>query len=378
MKRLFLAAMALCLSLAPTTFAAPALKEKPKDIDVVLCLDVSGSMNGLVNSAKAKLWDIVNELGKVKPTPNLRVSLYSYGHQTYSKESGWVRQEIALSDDLDLVYKKLNALTLNGGTELVARVSKTALMNEKWATTKGSLRIIFVCGNESASQDKEVSLEQVAKVAIEKDVIINTIYCTSPRFPEDKGWSQLAKLSEGSHARIDQDNGIVNVKTPHDKKLAELSGKLNSTYLACGTDKQREFRKRNQEAQDRNAGLASPSSSASRALSKASALYRNSSWDLVDKFKADPKKFDLKTIKVEHLPKEMQKMKPAERLAHIKKMLEERTKVQKEIQDLSKKRQSFIQAEMKKRNLKTDKAFDTAIKKVLNTQAARKGIEIPK
>ena len=40
-------------------------------------------MNGLIDSAKNKLWDIVNELAKAKPTPNLRVALYSYGHTTY-------------------------------------------------------------------------------------------------------------------------------------------------------------------------------------------------------------------------------------------------------------------------------------------------------
>src|SRR5215510_4821742 len=40
---------------------------KPQNIDVALCLDVSNSMDGLIDSAKNKLWDIVNELAKVKP-----------------------------------------------------------------------------------------------------------------------------------------------------------------------------------------------------------------------------------------------------------------------------------------------------------------------
>src|SRR5262245_13207221 len=89
-----------------TLVAAPAPAETVKEIDVVLCLDVSGSMNGLIDSAKTKLWDIVNDLAKIKPSPKLRVGLYSYGHTTYDASKGWVRKEIDLSDDLDEISKK--------------------------------------------------------------------------------------------------------------------------------------------------------------------------------------------------------------------------------------------------------------------------------
>ena len=33
-------------------------------IDVVIAMDVSSSMDGLIDSAKQRLWDIVNELGR--------------------------------------------------------------------------------------------------------------------------------------------------------------------------------------------------------------------------------------------------------------------------------------------------------------------------
>src|SRR5262249_58975069 len=95
------AALALGL-LAPT---APAADKKAADIDVVICLDASNSMDGLIASAKVKLWDIVNDLGKIKPTPNLRVGLYSYGHNNYPANRGWVRKDVDLTTDLDAVYQ---------------------------------------------------------------------------------------------------------------------------------------------------------------------------------------------------------------------------------------------------------------------------------
>src|SRR6266849_2256073 len=153
----------LCLlatAIAATAFPAAVCANNPADqgqsVDVVLCLDVSGSMEALTQAARIKLWDLVNELAKVKPTPNLRVGLYSYGHTTYDPNKGWVRKESDLTTDLDEVYKKLNGLTINGGEEYVARVCRDALVEQKWAEGKNALRLIFVCGNEPVDQDKQV------------------------------------------------------------------------------------------------------------------------------------------------------------------------------------------------------------------------------
>src|SRR5256886_16831660 len=111
------AGLALPLApLAPPAFAeAPAERAKP--VDVVLCLDTSNSMDGLIDSAKRKLWTIVNDLAKIEPAPTLRVALYSYGNDTYDPKVGWVRKDLDLTNDLDDVYKQLSALTTKGGTE---------------------------------------------------------------------------------------------------------------------------------------------------------------------------------------------------------------------------------------------------------------------
>src|SRR5436305_15109786 len=124
-RTLPLLALALPLLAAPAAPAADA-KPAPKPVDVVICLDTSNSMDGLIASAKQKLWDIVNDLAKAQPAPDLRVALYSYGHTHYDAKAGWVRKELDLTTDLDSVYKKLNGLTTNGGDEYVARVCRDA------------------------------------------------------------------------------------------------------------------------------------------------------------------------------------------------------------------------------------------------------------
>src|SRR5436305_9552436 len=98
------------LAAAAAAAAAPPAADSAKPVDVVLCLDTSNSMDGLIDSAKRKLWAVVNDLAKMEPTPSLRVGLYSYGNNTYDAKRGWVRLETPLTTDLDEVYKRISAL----------------------------------------------------------------------------------------------------------------------------------------------------------------------------------------------------------------------------------------------------------------------------
>ncbi len=372
--------------------AAP-IAAKPADvaaipIDLVLCLDVSGSMNGLIDSAKIRLWDIVNELARLKPTPNLRVALYSYGASTYTRESGWVRKEIDLTEDLDDVYKALNALTIAGGTELVARVSKTALDEQKWSGDKGALKFVFVAGNEPVDQDRDVVLDDVAALAKKANVILNTIYCGSGGTPEALGWEKFASAAGGKYMNIDMNKAArqVVIKTEFDERIVKLGEELNKTYVAYGADGKE--RQNNQTEQDQNAlkaapaggfgGAAAPPVAAiARAQSKAGALYKNATWDLVDKMK--DKDFDIAKIKEEDLCDELKKIKPEERLTYLKKKATEREELQKQIADLSAKRQKQIDEEVaKKPKTDADKALDEAVKGLIREQAKVKGFEVPK
>ena len=387
--RVFVCLAALAVPLVPA-FAEDAKPAKPaegKAIDLVLCLDVSGSMNGLIDSAKIKLWDIVNEMARLKPTPNLRVSLYSYGHSNYDAAKGWVKKDLDLTTDLDDVYKALNALTINGGEEYVARVTRDALTEQKWSAEAGALKLIFVCGNEPANQDKQVALDDVAARAKKDGVIVNAIYCGPLANAESKGWAEFAEKCGGRFMNIDQNKAgqQVVVKTEFDDKILKLNDELNKTYVAYG--KEGKDRKANQAEQDSNANKASgaaapggpapvPLAALERAASKAGALYKNGNWDLVDRMKND-KDFDITKLKEEELCDELKKLKPAERVAYVKKKAEERAELQKKIGELSALRQKKVDEELaKKPRNENEKALDEALKGVVRDQAKAKGFEV--
>ncbi|HMC63494.1 MAG TPA: vWA domain-containing protein [Gemmataceae bacterium] len=372
---LSIVALALMLGTsAVSTACGPAKPAAVKNIDVVVCLDTSNSMDGLIGSAKMKLWDIVNDLAKIKPTPNLRVALYSYGNDGYDAKIGWVRKEVDLTTDLDAIYQKLTGLTTNGGTEYVARVCRDAIVQQKWSEDKQALKLIFVCGNEPASQDPEVKLKAVAESATGKGIIINPIYCGGVNDSDAQDWKQFAAFSGGRFASIDQNRGTVAIATPMDKELASLSEKISTTYLCYG-EMGRE-KAANQVAQDANAKQLSLAAAATRGTSKGGGLYRNSEWDLVDRCKEDPK-FDVRKVADKDLPENMRKMKPDERVAYVKKKAAEREDIKKKIAELSKKREAYVKEQMKKNPSKADKAFDAALRATLREQAQTKGINIP-
>lgn len=360
-----------------TTANAQNAEKKESNVDLVICLDTSGSMNGLIDSAKVKLWDIVNELAKAEPAPNLRIALFTYGSPQYGPDSGYVKKNLDFTTDLDMVYQKLFAVRTGGGTELVARVSKAALDDLAWSKDKSALRMIFVCGNESAEQDQKFSLESVAKAAVNRNIFINTIHCkrTGTSNAEAKGWQKLAALAEGRFASIDQNKGTVVVNSPVDKKLAELGVKLNKTYVWYG--KAGEAKQANQLAQDQNAAKLGGGVEAARALSKTNNFYRMAGACLVDRLLENPD-FDITKVKEKDLPEHLKKLKPAERVKYVNDMKAKRVKLQEQINELSKQRDAYVREYLKKNQGKAEQAFDEAIRATLQIQGKQKGISIQK
>lgn len=365
--------LAVAAALLLPTPAAP--RDKPRAVDLVLCLDVSNSMDGLIDSAKLRLWDVVNELSRVRPTPRLRVGLYSYGHNGYRPSTGWVRKELDLGTDLDEVYAKLTALKTLGGTEYATRVTTTALDDQDWTDGPGALRVIFVCGNEPADQDKKVTLDDAIEAARGKGVIVNTIFCGPTHASAASGWRALAAGAGGKYAAIDQERARAEpvIDTPYDKTLLDLNAKLNCTYVPYG--RAGVAAAENQIRQDRNSEAAAPQAAVSRAITKANEFYRNSGWDLVDKLKDDPK-FDVTKVPADELPEAMRKLTPAAQSEYVRAKADERAAVQKEINDVSAKRAAFVAGERAKQAKPAgDQALDEALVRMIRAQAAAAGFE---
>ncbi len=373
MKRL-LTILLPALLITPGLLRADAGKiapvQRPK-IQIAILLDTSGSMSGLIDQAKAHLWNVVNEFatarrGGVRPV--LQVSVYEYGKSSLRGDEGYIRQIVPLTDDLDKVSKELFALRTNGGEEYCGWVIKDAVGGLQWSKDNRDLKAIFIAGNEPFTQGK-VSYIDACKGAIQNGIVVNTIHCGNYEVGVQGKWKHGALLADGSYVSIDHNKAVARINAPQDKKIAELNAQLNTTYIGYG--RRGKKRAAMQMEQDANARKMAPSAAVARAQTKAGGFYSNESWDLVDAEKKG--KVDLKKIKAEELPENMRKMTPAEREKYVKEQAAKREKIQQQILELSEARKTYIAAEMKKRAKdRKEKSLDEAMVESLKKQAVKK------
>lgn len=321
-------------------------KDNTTKIQVALLLDTSSSMDGLIEQAKSRLWNIVNTLTTLKyngKAPQIEIALYEYGNDGIS-EKNYIRKVAPLTQDLDLISEKLFSLKTNGGLEYCGAVISYATEQLEWNKNKSSMKLIYIAGNEPFNQGT-IHYKEAISEARKNNIYINTIYCGNAREGIETEWKNGADLGDGKFFNIDSNRKIRYIETPYDVKIADCNDRLNKTYISYGS-KGAEY-KNNQAVQDRNAKEISPANYTERTVSKAkTAVYSNSQWDLIDKYEEN--KNIAKELKKEDLPAELKDKSASEIESVLAEKTKERKNIQQEIATLSVKRQNYIEEEMKK------------------------------
>src|SRR5262249_42420941 len=164
------AAVAVCLAWPASAADSKPAAQKPPKIEVVFCLDTTGSMGGLIEGAKEKIWAISNQIASGKPTPDLKIGLVAYR----DRGDEYVTKVIDLTDDLDAIYGHLKGFKAVGGgdePESVNQALHDAVNKIKWSKDKQTLRIIFLVGDAPPHMDykDDVKYPDTCKRAAERD-----------------------------------------------------------------------------------------------------------------------------------------------------------------------------------------------------------------
>lgn len=316
-------------------------KSENTKIQVALLLDTSSSMDGLIDQAKARLWNIVNTLSTLKhegKTPGLEIALYEYGNDGLSEKEGYIRQVTKFTTDLDLLSEKLFALRTNGGQEYCGEVIKKSINQLEWDSKKNSMKLIYIAGNENFDQGN-VNYVETISTAVSRQIFVNTIYCGDRQSGISEYWQAGATKGQGKYFNIDQNKTIRYVETPYDADIERLNKKLNDTYYGYGS--QGASKKANQLVQDSNANSMNKAIYAERAVSKSKAAYKNESWDVVDAYKKDASFVD--KVKKEELPSEFKDLTKEELKSKLKETDKQREEIQKEIDAVAKKRTLYVE-----------------------------------
>lgn len=373
MKRIAIATA--CLVVGSGLFlAGRAEAKKPAGpptptVQLAILLDTSNSMDGLIAQAKTQLWNIVNEFVRARKDgrpPAIQVALFEYGKNSLSSGEGYVRLILPLTDDLDRVSEELFALKTQGGDEYCGWVIRDAINRLDWSRSRDVYKAIFIAGNEPFTQGP-VDFHTSCRAAIERGVIVNTIFCGPNSEGGQTGWKDGAVLADGRYLSIDQNQKVVEIPTPQDKEIAKLGVELNRTYLPYGRlGRAGQMR---QAAQDANAISASPGALVSRSVSKGNEFYCNDAWDLVDAIKNG--KCNLDDVKDEDLPADFRQLDKAGRKRKVDEAAKQRGSIQAQILKLNREREEFLVAERKKPGKAGENTLEQAIVKAIRDQATR-------
>lgn len=347
-------------------------------LEMVFVLDTTGSMGGLLEGAKQRIWAIVNDVMQSSSRPAVRIGLVAY--RDHGDE--YVTKVLPLTEDLDKVFSTLMDYRAAGGgdePEDVRRALADGVHRAGWSRDPSVAKILFLVGDAPPHDDylDEPDTATSAGEAVRMGIIINTIQCGN--LPGTKAaWQAIAQRGQGQYFSIAHDGGVQTVATPYDERLGELGRKLGGTYLAYGGGGGSTGERHRAEAaaltvatETTVAANANSATRADRALNKA--LNKDAyAGDLLQALENGTVKPD--AIKDEDLPDDLKRLPPAARRQEIEKRLAERRQLRAEILALAKQREEFIAAERRKRSAEGKQgSFDVAVSAALKEQLARKG-----
>ena len=338
-------------------------------IELVFVLDTTGSMGGMLEGAKTRIWGIVNDVlqqpGNAGAT--VRVGLVAYR----DRGDAYITKVTPLTDNLDAVYSQLMSFKAQGGgdgPEDVRSAMAEAVRLGGWsAPGPRTSQVMFLVGDAPPHDDYRnlPATDASSRSAARRGIIVNAIQCGNDA-ETTQAWRNVAQYGGGEYFAIAQDGGVDIAVTPYDEQLARLGEQMGATYMAYGASEKRVARQSAQVAMESSvAAAAPPAAIAERALNKALNDRAYDDSDLVQK--AESGKLALPQIAAAELPDSLRRLAPEQRQAALDKAVAQRKALRAKIVTLSKQRDQYLAGQRAKGG--AGKAgFDTAVSHALARQ----------
>lgn len=348
----------------------PVYQGNNPQIDVVFVLDTTGSMSGLIEGAKKKIWSIANSMLEADKTPTVRFGLIGYR----DRGEAYVTRKYDLTEDMDSIYDKLLAFKARGGgdrPESVNQALHEAITQMSWDMGDNVLRMVFLVGDAPPHMDyqDDVKYPESVKLAARKNIVVSAVQCGSIRATTPI-WREIARYGDGQYIALSQSGNMRTVSTPYDKKIAELTDQQEATLLNYG---KREEKARFQRKRDnlKNAPASTKASKATYGYNMAAGkrqivLGRG---DLVTDLEKN--RVDLSTLSSEELPKPMQSMNEQQRRKYLRDNKQKRVAIRTELDALIAKRNAYVKEERARLSRGKRDSFDAKVQEIVSEKAKR-------
>ena len=148
-------------------------------IDVVFCIDTTGSMGDEIENVKAQLQNMVRDIQQGNPRPVVRLGIVAF------KDIGdeYVVKSYPLSDNVREAQNIIDSLSARGGgdhEESVSQALHVAVEEMNWDMTQGVGRMLFLIGDAGPHMDYDNGYDYRKEIdaANSKSIMITTIGCS--------------------------------------------------------------------------------------------------------------------------------------------------------------------------------------------------------
>ncbi|HUF74517.1 MAG TPA: vWA domain-containing protein [Gammaproteobacteria bacterium] len=357
--------------------AEPVVPSRHK-VEVVFVLDTTGSMGGLIATAKEKIWSIATTLAQAEQSPEIRMGLVAYR----DRGDAYVTDVVDLSSDLDTMYGRLMQYAADGGGDTPESVNQAlhdAVHRISWSQDPSSYQVIFLVGDAPPHMDYqgEAPYPEIVRAAAASGIVVNTIQCGE--MPQTVApWTEIARLGNGGYLKVEQAGGAFAVSTPFDNEIARLSAELDETRLFYGSVEQMAQLDGKLAATAELEAIATTGSRVRRAVFNATESGRTNLFgdqDLVENVTQGEVALD--DVPEEELPESIRGLDRAEQEKRIEELAGRREALQSRIDALAESRAAFIDERVAEEGGAED-SLDRQIYDIVVDQAAPAGLSFEK
>jgi Mg-chelatase subunit ChlD len=356
-----------------TTIVTPPYSAKR--VEVVFVLDTTGSMGGLIETAKEKIWSIASTLAQAQQAPEISMGLVAYR----DRGDAYLTRVVDLDRDLDSMYAQLMDFQADGGgdgPEAVNEALEAAIERVSWSQDPGTYKVVFLVGDAPPHMDyqDDEKYTSVVAAAAARGIVVNTIQCGSMS-ETVAPWQHIAALGRGRYFTVEQAGGAVAIATPFDAQIATLAAELDGTRLYYGSSDELRQMADKVAATERLNEEASVSARARRGVFNASVAGESNflgGRELVDDVASG--RVDLATVPEAELPASIAALPPEQREEIIVTGARKREELQQQIAKLAADRDEFIATEVEKQGGAKD-SLDQQIYDAIRDQAATLGLD---
>jgi Mg-chelatase subunit ChlD len=347
------------------------IKKETRNAEIVFCLDATGSMSGLIKTAKENIWDIVSDLSQDQEIDTLKLGMIFYR----DRGDDFITKQLTLTTNLDGVYTDLLEIGADGGgdaPESVNQALNEAVQLMNWSTQDMTYKTIFVVGDCPPHMDyqDDVLYTESCKIAAQKGITINTIKLGNSCQEAIVHFKKMAECTNGEFLKLDQNATDYSIETPYDEEINSISRSVDQSKLFYGNSSERKLKESYNFEAITLYDKASKTSNSSRSKYKLSRKDKKSAYEdkeIIDDFKDGIIEVD--EIAEAELPDPLKNKTKSEKKKILEQMSKKRDSSYAKLKVLLKKRDAYIRAEERKNN--DTLSFSKEVIKIMKKQSKK-------